>query len=696
MKSRLTNRTLDSAAYLTILLVGSVSLFSIMGLGPFILQDEMVYSFNSRFVPRTETQWGNFGYFHVYNLTSMCGEASYLCGKSLNSIFSVISAGLFYFYFSSKLGKGVALALSFLFLSGPFVVFQSLFMPEIMFTLAISLSLVFLSHIHGSGKWLLWAAAGSALALAALVKPHAFLILPGILLFILIERNVGRSIREKLRLSAIYLGSAVAAKLAFGFLLAGSNGLSLLGPAYQNALDRFVQSVLTLIIGSQIEEPAVQSAESVQTLAAGANGFSDAVSAQGPLLLLALVTILGPGIWFLLSPFFSRLRKPDSNANAVGFAQLVVLSLLSMTVAIILFTGLVTSQGDDHTQRTLFRYIGVLIPVAIAAAVWSAKSVSRWFSPAIAFTGIQIIVVLLKPFPVVSIADSAYIRAIVGESTLISLAWISVVLVALLAARRPEAASTTATRVTQVATASVAILTLAIGFWTTDRLAPKLKFASPVSDAARIVSSFEGAGQGEGVHFLGSVKTEVQGGILVSDLYQATTDFRSAGTLVHYSELPTGTNWVVSTQEVLYDGPEIFQIVGEKFKISLVGDRQVHFFGKDMQNNFVTSLLGFGPDSMSGKWITADRATMSFSESALQLDRSSLTLQFFCKVDCSGEAFQLIVNDVPVDVVGAAPGNIVSLEFGIDKVERLEEVTIILPKQLVGHVSLLMFEQVIR
>lgn len=215
------------------------------------------------------------------------------------------------------------------------------------------------------------------------------------------------------------------------------------------------------------------------------------------------------------------------------------LSLLVMTTVIIGFTGLVTTTGDDHTDRTLFRYVEVLVPLAIGASAYLSSKVSKHYWPSLLLILPQLFVLIDRPFLVVSSADSAYLRLIVGENVLVSLLWITGVPLVLYAVRAKRN-SNTWLRPSIALSAGIAIVVT--GLWTTSRLQPKITYSSPVLTAAQVVSDFAGAENGEGVHFVGNVRTELQGGMLLADMHQATISLKLAGQPIGLDELPDGTN----------------------------------------------------------------------------------------------------------------------------------------------------------
>ena len=145
---------------------------------------------------------------------------------------------------------------------------------------------------------------------------------------------------------------------------------------------------------------------------------------------------------------------------------------------------------------------------------------------------------------------------------------------------------------------------------------------------------------------------------------------------------------MVSTQEVYYEGPTLFQVVGEKYKVSLIGDIPIHFFGKDMQNDFVSEVSGFSQDALNGRWITESEAKVVFSEGLDALSEYSIALQFFCSVDCSENSFNLKVNEASLDLVGGPAGDVIEAEFAIESKDSLASMIFSLPDDLEGKLAI--------
>lgn len=651
-------------------LIVSTSLFSLLvaiGMGPLILGDELIYSFNSRFVPGSESNYANYLYFDIMATTSICGPQSYVCGKVINWSVALVSALLAFSFATRFLAKPLSFALSLFFVSGPFVIYMSLFMPELLFTLFIATSLLTIIRLEGDSRISSWAISSIPLGLATLIKPHALLIFPAIALyFIVSKKDLFREVswRNLLTKVTVFFASALVLKFTYGYLSAGPRGLNIFGPAYEAGLPSALDASSSPLKGMTLWE---------------------AISPQLVLLPLAALLVFGPSL-YILSSSWSKIGEGEQNKEPVALARIMSLAIPSMVLLIAVFTAFITIQGDDHTSRTLFRYIDPYVGLAyLAAFVYGVQS-GRKYLFAWLFVPVQLAIYFGKPFPVVSVADSSYLRAILGEIPLVSLGWIliSILMLTLLSVGRRSGAT-----ISWISSVLIISVVAGSGVWQLDRILQKNFSDSTAFTAARIVSEFSPP-DGNGVVFLGNQRTEVDAAILLADLHKSQRILAPGGTAIPREQLPDDVTWVVSLQEVYYSGPEIFNLAGPGYKVSLVGDLPIHYFGQNMANGLVVSESGFSRAGTNGQWVVDNIAELEFKSGLGTIGAYEFTIQYWCSFNCSSESFELFAGSQPVLLSGANVGEVVEAKFLFESSELLRSLRLELPDSLVNKLALRM------
>ena len=235
-------KSTDSSHRLTAraLLAAMVAIFLFLvfrnsGLGPSVLGDEWSYSLYSRLLPFSRAQVPSFLYYLIYRSSNVCGTEFASCARMLNAGFFVMAAPFMLLVARRHMHLGLALLLTVATLLSPLSTYTAFFMPEAMY--------FFMFWVLA---WLVLEAApracainglmtGGFLGAMCLVKLHAVFLLGGYCLYLfsmmLLSRGAGM-----FRITMQGIASAVAAffvvRLGVGYLLAGSNGLHLLGGLY--------------------------------------------------------------------------------------------------------------------------------------------------------------------------------------------------------------------------------------------------------------------------------------------------------------------------------------------------------------------------------------------------------------------------------------------------------------------------------
>lgn len=326
---------------------------------PTVMQDEYIYLSQAILRPLGENDFGNFLFSFIYSVVIFLGEEFYIGVKIINACFLFLF-GLFIFLTSRLfLQNGPSLVLALSSILSATSLYASVFMPEIMYFSLASGSLYFmtLAFQDSKSRQLAWAALSVIfLAFASLTKPHALILAVGYVLFVSLLLMLGR-VRAKsgVGLISIFLLGFPALKLGLGFLLAGKSGLTMLGKNYEQSLYDFLSRF------------SLGSGESLSA-AGGAVAIGNEVGLSSFILLFLMQ--LAPLAFGLL---FATLGLPllllRTGRKLSDYQWLVLIVSGTYIVAISAFGALVTSIGDDHSNRVLLRYLEFLVPFLLLAVL---------------------------------------------------------------------------------------------------------------------------------------------------------------------------------------------------------------------------------------------------------------------------------------------------------------------------------------
>lgn len=199
------------------------------------LLDEFYYNQYARLLPFSEARYGNFLYYFIFRATNACGNGFLSCAYFINVAF--YCAAFFPIYAIAKqcCDRPLALWVSFLAILAPFNIWTAFFMPESLYFLVFWMyvwALLLFKEINLSLRWIF---AGAMLGICALIKIHAFFLLPASCLYIVYlatvgeKKNTGEYFKEAGWHLTFFIVSFLTIKFGIGYLLAGTSGLTLLG-----------------------------------------------------------------------------------------------------------------------------------------------------------------------------------------------------------------------------------------------------------------------------------------------------------------------------------------------------------------------------------------------------------------------------------------------------------------------------------
>lgn len=327
---------------------------------PVILADEWIYRSQVAFLGFDQFSIPNYLYSAVYQIGSK-SASFYLNAQILNLIFFLLF-GFIVFLFSRKfVSESHAALIALAALLSPLGFYVGFYLPESMYMFMVATALYF--HLlatslatRGKAYFPFAAAAYATLLAASFVKPHAvfFLFILGAINLSPLNPNT----KYSWKIYTFHIGSIVAwfvLKLWFGWLIAGPSGFTIFGTGYDGALTKLFLSMDTPVVNY-----AMGSEPLASPLGTG--------TSWSTLLLNFSVVIL------VIASLITLNSRAKTETLKWLMSQQMLFIILGMAIVVFFFQILVTRNGDDHTDRLLFRHLEFLVPLLIPLASSISKN----------------------------------------------------------------------------------------------------------------------------------------------------------------------------------------------------------------------------------------------------------------------------------------------------------------------------------
>lgn len=222
-------------------------IFRSTGIYPVVFADEWSYSSFSRLVPLSEAGVPSYFYLFFFRLTNVCGDGFLECARILNAALLVISAPIIYSIGRRFCSNWIAALIAVVSILGPFNIYATFFMPESMYFSGFWVFSWIILTQYNRSPFFYGIFAGTALGVLSLIKVHALFLLPASCLYFVYFFWCSNSLKRWrsgfISLTALCL-SFVLTKFFFGFLLAGSSGITIFGSIYSSQVNGVVNSRL--------------------------------------------------------------------------------------------------------------------------------------------------------------------------------------------------------------------------------------------------------------------------------------------------------------------------------------------------------------------------------------------------------------------------------------------------------------------
>ena len=333
-------------------IVGVFHAVKLLGHFPALFPDEQVYSFDIRLRELPDVEIQNYLYYSLYKAAKLFGGRFLDAARVMNALAFMLSAPFIYLISRLACGRRLSLFVTVASLLAPVSVYTQLLMPESLYYTAFWLALWLFMKFRGAPAVRFAAAAGAVVALLSMIKYHGAFLLAGAALYIALSapgERLSARFRSAARSVAALLLSFAAAKLAVGYLLAGSGAFALFGRHY-GALSASGLASLS---------PSLFLTEFLRSL------FGQAQ---------ALALILGLPLLLAVDSAAGRLVSPDAGAlkTARRLSTLFLSCLVPLVAATAVFAAIATGAyahlGYLESKRIHLRYYSFLFPAALLLA----------------------------------------------------------------------------------------------------------------------------------------------------------------------------------------------------------------------------------------------------------------------------------------------------------------------------------------
>lgn len=557
-----------------------------------VVVDETLYSKFSRLVPFAESAVPGYLYLALFRMTNICGDAFLDCARVLNVVVFLAAAPFIYLSARKTCGQVAAAAVTLLALVGPINVYTAYFMPEALYFLCFWVLTWYALNLDRNSTPRSFAVLGLLFGLCALVKPHAILFMPALLVFAWVAtRKPGAGIGgivEALKGVAAFLACAMVLKFGVGYAVAGRAGLTLMGTAY----------------GSMAHTGLASLSHYLEIVAMAMD------VAQGHLIALALMfgMPIAAGACVTLS---SIVRRRDASTTQTALYSTLILGCLLIVVA--LFTATVPyADPNQAVNRLHMRYYNFALPLLLIVAAGFLRQGAHEASLAwrlctaipVGLFAVYGLAGGLVPYES-SYVDNPELRGFVLNGRCFK--WLAGLSIAALVAWVADARLGARLYVFIYAPAFALLASASVNADLGQRKTPD------IYDRAGIVANNYLAD--EDISKLVVVGSD-PAGLLRAAMYLDNPNVVlkevPAGTRVEFSELPEDREWVLTVGDVALAGRRHFEVSMDDFALARIVESATLTFDKTSWPGLVSKTQGLSGAEPWGAWSTGKVATIAF------------------------------------------------------------------------------------
>ena len=210
-------------------------IFRNTGLYPNVFLDEWIFSRAARHADFSEASIPIYLYYLIFRLTSYCGDGFAACAQLLNALFFVAALPFIFLTARRVTSEKIAVLIATVAAVGPINTYTAYFMPEALYFFCFWGFTWFLLGFRGLAPVPFGLQAGALFGAMMLVKVHTIFVLPAVIVVIChSSAKLARrfAVRRAAATIACFVVAVMVTRLLLGYVLAGKNGLDVLGHSY--------------------------------------------------------------------------------------------------------------------------------------------------------------------------------------------------------------------------------------------------------------------------------------------------------------------------------------------------------------------------------------------------------------------------------------------------------------------------------
>lgn len=301
------------------------------------MPDEYFYSKYSRLIPFSEAEIPGYLYYFIYSITALWGDSYLELARILNVFFYVIGCLFVYLVSILVIPRIWALFLIAIVLFMPTSFFVAYFMPEpIYFCFFWIMQYTIMSDFRSNIKK--YIISGIVYGSLILIKPHAWFLLPILIIFFLVKSGLNKS---NVRDIIIFVITFLLIRVLIGLLIGGIDSLTMFGVAYTEHADTAV------------------------------NGLDIILLATKDFILVLIAHVFAISLLFGVAIAESMsLMKDAINDKVRDFIRMLWLHLLIMVPIVSLFAVTASLFENEWTYRIHMRYYIFIFPYFLMILIY--------------------------------------------------------------------------------------------------------------------------------------------------------------------------------------------------------------------------------------------------------------------------------------------------------------------------------------
>ena len=340
-------------------LIGILSLNSFWSTAdPLVMGDELVFA--SAVLNNNGSAFAYSAHFFqfVYQVTFLF-EDWYLAARFIGVIASAAGGAIVFRVVSKEFPTWIAAVTGSAYFVFSMSVFSMTYLPEVLYYLLSIVALALLGRSLYSQSWAVLALSALSLSLAMLTKPHATVLLIGAVVYMLLsltQLEKGK-MGKRLAQTMAFLGLTLAFRTLIAIALGDRQPFSLFGSYSQ-------------VVEAPDQNPTPGNGVFPEGQLSLVSYLWKFLPDYLPMIFLILILSLP----LVATWRFKRSKEGVKESQLSIFVTVAAVSAIGYAIASWLFAGLVSIQGDDHSDRILLRYSEFLLPILTLGPIVASRA----------------------------------------------------------------------------------------------------------------------------------------------------------------------------------------------------------------------------------------------------------------------------------------------------------------------------------